>query len=197
MPDDRHLLLLGQFEMVAAYVAVAALLLSIVIWNRVRWQIRAASIVVTAAFFVVSFYSVKHMMGWPTDDPLPDRFEILYARIQEPDATLRVEGAIYVWAMTLPGDGPIDARNIHRPGALDTRVQPDQAPRAYRIPYTRFAHEQVNDALIKIMDGVRQIGVTDRKPRKPGEYAPQAKFSFYDRPDPILPPKDDADTRAR
>jgi hypothetical protein len=40
-----------------------------------------------------------------------------------------------------------------------------------------------------MVDGVRQIGVTDRKPRKPGEDAPQSQFSFYDRPDPILPPK--------
>ena len=38
--------------------------------------------------------------------------------------------------------------------------------------------------------GVLQIGMTDRKPRKPGEHAPQAKFSFYDWPDPILPLKD-------
>ena len=34
------------------------------------------------------------------------------------------------------------------------------------------------------------VGVTDRKPRKPGEFADQSRFSFYDRPDPILPPKD-------
>ena len=60
------------------------------------------------------------------------------------------------------------------------------------MPYTRFAHEQVNEALVKLQQGVRQIGVTDRKPRKPGEHAPQSRYSFYDRPDPILPPKDTA-----
>lgn len=190
MPPDQHAFALGQYELVAAYVAVGALLLGVTIWNRVRWWIRAGAIVVTGAFFFVTFDSVRNLLGWPTAEALPDRFEILHARIQEPDEVMRVEGAIYVWAMTLPGEGPIDARDIHAPGALDTRVRPDQAPRAYRLPYTRFAHETVNEALVKMQQGVRQIGVTDRKPRKPGEHAPQAEFSFYDRPDPILPPKD-------
>lgn len=190
MPPDQHAFALGQYELVAAYVVVGALLLGVTIWNRVRWWIRAGAIVVTGAFFFVTFDSVRNLLGWPTAEALPDRFEILHARIQEPDEVMRVEGAIYVWAMTLPGEGPVDARDIHTPGALDTRVRPDQAPRAYRLPYTRFAHETVNEALVKMQQGVRQIGVTDRKPRKPGEHAPQAEFSFYDRPDPILPPKD-------
>lgn len=189
---DQHLLALGQYELVAAYVVLAALLLSIAIWNRLGWWIKASGIVVTAVFFFVSFYAVKNMLGWPTSDALPDRFEILYARIQEPDEVTRVEGAIYVWAMTLAGEGPIDESDIYKPGALDTRLAQDQAPRAYRVPYTRFAHEQVNEALVKLQQGVRQIGVTDRKPRKPGEHAPQSRYSFYDRPDPILPPKDTA-----
>ena len=84
MPPDGHLLSLGQYELVAAYVAVATLLLSIVIWNRVRWWIRATAVVVTAAFFFVSFDSVRNILGWPTSGELPDRFEILYARIRSP-----------------------------------------------------------------------------------------------------------------
>ena len=62
-------------------------------------------------------------------------------------------------------------------------------PRAYKLPYERSTHNDVEEAIVKMVDGVRQIGVTDRKPKKPGEDAPQSQFSFYDRPDPILPPK--------
>ena len=71
MPPDGHLLSLGQYELVAAYVAVATLLLSIVIWNRVRWWIRAVAVVVTAAFFFVSFDSVRNILGWPTSGNCP------------------------------------------------------------------------------------------------------------------------------
>ena len=62
---DQHLLALGQYELIAAYVVLAALLLSIAIWNRLGWWIKASGIVVTAVFFFVSFYAVKNMLGWP------------------------------------------------------------------------------------------------------------------------------------
>ena len=76
-----------------------------------------------------------------------------------------------------------------RPGAINTRVAANQRPRAYIASYTRTLHKRVEDAKLKMVDGVRQIGVTDRKPKKPGEDASRSQFSFYDRPDPILPAK--------
>lgn len=189
MAPDQHIFLLGELELVAAYVVLAAILLSIAIWNRVRWWIRAGTIVVTFGFFFVTYVSVKNLLGWPTSDSLPDRFEIIFAIIREPDEVTRSAGAIYVWALTLPGEGAVDEADIYDPAALDTRVQPEQMPRAYRLAYDRMDHKLVNEAIIKITQGTRQIGFSTRKPRKPGEYEQQSRYSFYDRPDPILPPK--------
>jgi len=186
---DENILLLGQMELVAAYVLLAALLLSITIWNRVRWWIKASTIIITFGFFFISFLSIRQILGWPTNTDLPDQFELIWAFIQEPDEVSRTAGGIFVWAMTLPGDGPVDPADLYQPGAVDTRVQPGQLPRAYKLPYTRYVHKDVEEAITKMVDGVRQIGVTDRKPKKPGENAPHSPFSFYDRPDPILPPK--------
>jgi len=186
---DQDLLLLGEIELVAAYVVMAGLLLSIAIWNRLRWWIRAGSIVITFGFFFVTFMSVRHMLGWPTAEQLPDRFELLWAFVQEPDEATRYPGAIYVWAMKLAGEGAIEEAEVYTPGAVDTRVAVAQMPRAYRLPYDRSSHKDVHDAVINLMEGTRQIGVSTRKPKKPGEYAPQSRYSFYDRPDPILPPK--------
>ena len=189
MFPEKYMLLLGEIELIAAYVVLAAILLSIALWNRVRWWIKAATIVVTFGFFFISFASVRQILGWPTSAEMPDRFELVWAFVQEPDEATQSSGAIYVWAMTLPGDGPVDQAELYMPGAIDTRVKADQRPRAYIAPYTRYLHQQVEAAKIRMVDGVRQIGVTDRKPKKPGEDAPQSQFSFYDRPDPILPPK--------
>lgn len=189
MIEDQNLLVLGEVELVGAYVVMAAVLLSIALWNRIAWWIKAASIVVTFGFFFVTYLSVRHMLGWPTSEQLPDRFELLWAFVQEPDEATRHPGAIYVWAMKLPGEGPIDAAEVYTPGAIDTRVAADQMPRAYRLVYERSAHEEVHEAVVNLIQGTRQIGVTTRKPKKPGEYAPQSRYSFYDRPDPILPPK--------
>lgn len=180
---------LGRFELIAAYVLLAALLLSLNLWARLGWWIKALAIVLTTAFFFVSFVSVKHLLGWPTEDLLPDRFELVYAVINEPDEATRTPGAIYIWAMALPGEGPVDEADVYTPGVIDTRLKPGQVPRAYALPYDRETHKKVHEAWIKTIDGVRQVGVTTRKPKKPGEHAPQSQYAFYDRPDPILPPK--------
>jgi hypothetical protein len=181
--------MLGEIELVGAYVVIATLLLSIAIWNRQRWWIRATAITITFAFFFISWVSVRNLLGWPTEQELPGRFELLFATVQEPDEVMRTPGAIYVWAMSLPGEGPVSEADIYNPAEFDTRVGPEQMPRAYKLPYDRTTHREVHEAVIKIVQGTRQVGVTDRKPKKPGESEDQSEFSFYDRPDPILPPK--------
>ena len=190
MFDDLNLFHLGRIELVAAYVALAVLLFGIILWARVRWWIRAIAIVATVGFFFVEFQSLRHMLGWPTDELLPDQFELVYAIIMEPNEVAQDPGAIYIWAMELPGEGTLDETDVYTPGKVDTGLAPGQWPRAYRLPYDRETHREVFDAQQKIVDGTRQVGTSDRRPRKPGEYAPHSEYMFYDRPDPILPPKD-------
>lgn len=181
---------LGWFELIAGYVVLAALLLSVNLWARVRWWIKAAVTVVVTVFFFITFISVETLLGWPTDQELPDRFELVYAKIVEPNQESQNPGAIYVWAMALPGAGPVDEDDIQTPGAIDTRAIAGRMPRAYRLPYSRGMHKKVFDARMKLMGGVPQIGLKARKKRKSGETAQQSEIRFYDRPDPILPPKD-------
>ncbi len=180
---------LGELELVAAYVLLAVILLAILIWARLRWWIKAAAIVLTIGFFFVEFASIRQISGWPTNAGLPDRFELVYAVINEPNEAAQTSGAIILWVMELPG-GPVEESDVYTPGAVDTRLQPDQEPRAYRLPYSRETHREVEEAKVRVVEGARQIGVSERRPRKPGEHAPQSKYTFFDRPDPILAPKD-------
>lgn len=183
-------LALGELQLVAAYVLVAVLLLGIGLWAKVRWWIKAGAVIVTFAFFFVTFVSVKDLLGWPSDDPLPDRFELLWVVVDEPNQSTGSEGAIYFWLMKLPGEGPLDEMDVYTPGRIDTRWKTDQLPRAYKIPYSRALHRDSEEAKLKVVNGSRQIGVSTRRPKKPGEYQEQSEFAFYDRPDPVLPPKD-------
>ena len=179
---------LGWFELIAGYVVLAALLLSINLWARVRWGIKAAAIVVTTGFFFITFVSINQLLGWPTDQQMPERFEMLYAVIQEPDPATRDPGAIYIWAMVPPDGAPADRTRVDRQRTI--AVEPGQMPRAYRLPYSRPLHKDIFVARQKVIDGVRQIGVAAQKPRDAGEQATQSKFRFFDRPKPILPPKE-------
>ncbi len=184
---------LGQIELIAGYVVLAAILLSINLWARIRWSIKFAAIVITCAFFFITFVSIEQLLGWPTDRNLPDRFEFLYAVVIEPDQARRETGAIYIWALTLPGAatdaGSHDPHYVRGPETIDSHIAPRKAPRAYRLPYSRAMHKMIHQARERVIEGVRQIGETGRPPAKPGEQSPQTEFHFFDRPSPILPPK--------
>ena len=96
----------------------------------------------TSAFFVVSYYSIIGIMGWPVEDTLPERFQLHWAKINEPDKLLDTPGAIYLWVEEL------DQANI-----------PMGVPRAHKLPYSEPLDNGVTDALDMISLG-QDVGGT-------------------------------------
>lgn len=133
---------LGFIGVLSAYIVVAVLLLSLNVAPRWSWWVKATSIVVTSAFFIVSYYSIIDIMGWPVKDDMPERFQLHWARIVEPDKLLNTPGAIFLWVEEL------DDQNI-----------PQGVPRAFRLPYTVPLDNGVNDALDMISNG-QDVGGT-------------------------------------
>jgi hypothetical protein len=133
---------LGFIGTLTAYIIVAVLLLSFNIGPRWAWWVKGTGIVVTSAFFVISYYSIIGLMGWPVEARLPERFQLHWARINEPDKLLNTPGAIYLWAEEL------DDANI-----------PVGIPRAYKLPYTEPLDNGVTDAMDMISMG-QEVGGT-------------------------------------
>jgi hypothetical protein len=133
---------LGFIGTLSAYIIVAVLLLSLNVAPRWSWWVKATSIVVTSAFFIVTYYSIIDIMGWPVKDDMPERFQLHWARIIEPDKLLNTPGAIFLWVEEL------DDQNI-----------PYGIPRAFRLPYTVPLDNGVNDALDMISNG-QDVGGT-------------------------------------
>ncbi len=111
---------------VLAYAATAVLLLSLNITSLWRWPVKATAIVVTGGLFVGTYFAVDAMMGWPSQDRLPDRASFLASRIVEPDNFTGAPGVIYVWLQ------PIDAKNL-----------PIGEPRAYKLGFDRGVAKDV------------------------------------------------------
>jgi hypothetical protein len=103
-----------------AYVALAALLLVVVLRVRAPWPVKLAAVVVTSAFYCVAFFRVEGLLGWSAAGPLPPQFQLLWARVVDPNPLDRDPGAVHVWVEEL------DAANI-----------PIGQPRAYRLPIRR------------------------------------------------------------
>ena len=126
-----------------AYALIGVLLLIACLFTRLPWPIKAATIVITSAFYVVSFYAMMGLLGWSSVDPLPPHFKLLHARIVEPHSRMGDPGAIHLWVEELDDDN-----------------RPSGVPRAYRLPYTAKLAQKTEAAVKASAEGKPQGGRT-------------------------------------
>jgi hypothetical protein len=126
-----------------AYALLGVLLLVICVFAKVPWPVKAGLIVVTSAFYVVSFFATRGLLGWSSTDPLPPKFKLLGARIVEPHSLAGDSGAIYLWVE-----------------ALDDDNYPTGVPRAFRLPYNVRLAEKTEAAVTASANGLPQGGRT-------------------------------------
>src|SRR3954469_22171476 len=123
------------------FALLAALLLVIALRARIPWPLKVAMVLVTSAFYCVTFFRVEGLFGWSATAPLPPQFQLLWARIVDPNPLDGDPGAVHVWVEEL------DAANI-----------PSGQPRAYRLPYSQTLAAKVEAARDEIMKGHPQGG---------------------------------------
>ena len=126
-----------------AYALIGALLLALLVYASLPWPAKAAAIVLTSCFYLVSFVGARDLLGWSSPDPLPPRFKLLHARIVEPHSLVGEPGAIHLWVE-----------------ALDDDNRPSGVPRAYRLPYNAKLAEKAEKAIAASADGRPQGGRT-------------------------------------
>jgi hypothetical protein len=131
--------------LVAAYVAVAVLLLSLNLTSRWAWPIKAAAIGVTTGFFGLSYIGAVSLLGWPSRSTLPPRFQLLWSKLVEPDKHSGEDGGIFLWL-----------------DALDDNNLPLNRPRAYQLRWDPNLAKQVAGAQEKRQSGQEVAGRTEK-----------------------------------
>ena len=124
-----------------AYAVIGALLLIVLVYARLHWSLKAVAVVVTSAFYVVSFTEMRGLLGWASTERLPTAFKLLKARIVEPHSLEGDPGSIYLWVEELDED--------HRPSGI---------PRAFRVPYNDTLADKTHAAENEIAAGHPQGG---------------------------------------
>ncbi len=124
-----------------AYAVIGALLLVVLVYARLHWSLKAIAVVITSAFYLVSFDSMRGLLGWASTDKLPASFKLLQARIVEPHSLEGDPGSIYLWVEELDDD------NL-----------PSAVPRAFRVPYNDALAEKTHAAQNEIAAGHPQGG---------------------------------------
>ena len=137
-------------------------------------------IVITTIFCVLTYDSFKNLVGWPSNDNLPDRFRLVAAQIYEPNALINSEGNIYLWIT--------DMSDL---AGLST-------PRSYSLKYNKEVHEKISKALVSLKNGIPQMGenVDENKKniissvlKKEKASTVSSKLNFFDMPNQLLPEK--------
>lgn len=172
------MILLSKTGLVAAFVLTALLLISANLYSRWSWRVKAALIVIVSAFYIVTYFSIPPLLGWPSESRLPDRFNLVAVYVQEPDKATGAQGEIFLWATDMDNTGY-------------------QVPRAYTVPFTSELHARVVEAGNKMRKGLPQLGEAEYEELGPSvrpsdeSQAGQisVKVDFYDLPDPLFPEK--------
>jgi hypothetical protein len=165
-----------SLALILCYALLLVLVACALLWSSwPKWMKTLLVLGVTAMYFVGS-QAVGAIWGIPSTDPLPPKFLMLAAAIEEPGA--KSKGALYLWVSKLQDGKPVIE------------------PRAYRLPYTKLLHNQVNEGLRRGRDGVAQMGTAEAKSGegtggflglKPGN--DEQLINIRDLPSPQLPEK--------
>jgi hypothetical protein len=113
--------------MAIGFALLGGLLLWFVVGSRGAWWLKLAAILATTSFTFVAWHALESFSGWPTDRTPPARALLLSSEVDEPNA-------IYLWVIGNEDGGALG----YRPGATE--------PRAYRLPYTRELHAEIDRA---------------------------------------------------
>ncbi len=163
-------------SVVLAFAALLLLLALALLWSRWPAWLKAVLLLAVTGLYFYGNEAIHGIWGVPSADALPERFIMLASAVDEPAG--RNAGSIFLWV------------SVPREGAAN-RLE----PRAYRVPYTKELHQQIDIGLRKGRDGISQMGTADAKPGnaralgwlKPGNDEQEIKLS--DLPSPQLPEK--------
>lgn len=120
-------------SLVVAYVIIGLLLLSLNLYSRWHWAVKAVASTVVVGAFIVTYHSYSAILGWPTEREIPHQFYLHAVQVVEPEK-------IYLWGTDLD-------RGMGR-----------TVPRSYGLPYTAKLHDKVNKASRKLRKGLPVIG---------------------------------------
>ena len=139
------------------FILITALTLWFIIGSKGHWGSKAAMIFLSLYFCLSVGFSVSDFMGWPTDEDLPEKFLVHWLVVDEPDAKTGDEGNIYIWLKQNP---EIEKTYDSWDDYLISFYDGEARPRSYRLPYSRPLHEQAQEAIGMIREGMSVGGTS-------------------------------------
>ena len=121
------------------FIFLVVLLLLTTLKTSINWKYKLLLIASSLAVYIFTYQGMMSFSGWPSENVLPDKFQIHWTYVKEPDKFSKTEGAIYIWIEEL------DEYNI-----------PFGIPRSYKLPYTPPLEEEILDVQSNLEAGEAQ-----------------------------------------
>ncbi len=121
------------------YAFCLFVLLLLVVRSRLSLAVRLSVVLAAGGFYLLHYFSLNELQGWPSDSPLPKEFTLHAWKFQEPNPVENQSGHIHLW---------IQAQNW-------------AAPRAYALPYASELHDRLEAAEARHREGHLQEGRVD------------------------------------
>ncbi len=161
--------------LVLSFAALLLLILLALLWSRWPGWLKGVLVLGVTGLYFFGNDAVHQIWGVPSVDALPERFVMLAAAVDEPAG--KAPGSIFMW-VSEPREG---VKKLE--------------PRAYRVPYTKELHAQIDAGVRKGRDGISQMGTAEAKAGnargvgwlKPG--SDEQEIKIRDMPSPQLPEK--------
>jgi len=121
-----------------AYVFLAFLFLLAILKSETGAGLKLLLTALCLGFYLWHYNALQQYPGWPADDDLPKRFELISSYTVEPVLKNDEPGGVYLWLRDLDSEQAV--------------------PRAYRLPYQKALHRKVDDTLRKQREGEHFVG---------------------------------------
>lgn len=126
--------------LVAVNIVILALLALVLLFSRLHWILRLFLVLMVSGSYWLAYQGWDRAQGWPSTNPVPEKFLLHGAVIEEPDKEKGVEGTIFLWITDL------------------STFIPAEQPRAYIMPYSKRLHGKAQEALRQMRNGKLQLG---------------------------------------
>lgn len=196
-----------------AFLIIASLVGWFIIGTKGNWFLKAFCTSASLYFVLSIAYTLPALYGWPSDDPLPNKFEIYYVLVKEPNKVNGDDGEIYFWVREiedLSQDNKDEEEGIS--SYLIPLYEDKSGPRGYRVPYSTELHKRAEQIAKDLAEGKRMMGTNNgkgggKKGGKEGEgqqtggkgqqngnggggsFSNSPEISFQELPPPSLPEK--------
>ena len=141
------------------FFIVFVLVLWFIIGAKGHWVIKAMTIGAALHLCLSIGLSLSGLGGWPSEDPLPDKFIVNWVLVQEPDKATGDAGTIYLWVTDISDKkDPATMKQGWKRFFFSLSENQDGAPRGYLAPYSKDKHKEAEDILTKIRAGKVVVG---------------------------------------